>query len=341
MMVRFLFFLAINTVVNLGFTQNDSIQRLKFNADFRFRVEHDWNSRKSDGTYRDDRTRFRYRMRAGMTYQYNSWAGFGVSVRTGQINKQQDPQLTLGSGAAEFSTLPIGFEKAYFKAEFRGISGWAGKNTFPFKKHNELFWSDNVFPEGIALSYALKLNHNVFNKVKLNIGHFIVNANNKLLATDAYFQGAQTELTCFDGRIIIFPGFYYFKNLPNIPDGAATYTLNYKIGHIGLSQKYLDNRKLSVELDYYYNFENLAENENVSDALSQQVQGGVAGIKYGDFKAKGSWQCAVYGIYLERYSAVDFLAQNDWARWDYSQYNSPDGRLTNLRGLEFFGWLCV
>ena len=40
-------------------------------------------------------------------------------------------------------------------------------------------------------------------------------------------------------------------------------------------------------------------------------------------------------MYLERYSAVDFIAQNDWARWDYSNQGSPDGRLTNYKGFEF------
>ena len=40
-------------------------------------------------------------------------------------------------------------------------------------------------------------------------------------------------------------------------------------------------------------------------------------------------------MYLERYSAVDFIAQNDWARWDYSNQGSPDGRLTNYKGIEF------
>lgn len=39
--------------------------------------------------------------------------------------------------------------------------------------------------------------------------------------------------------------------------------------------------------------------------------------------------------YLEQYAAVDFLAQNDWVRWDYSSFNSPDGRLTNYKGTEF------
>jgi len=28
------------------------------------------------------------------------------------------------------------------------------------------------------------------------------------------------------------------------------------------------------------------------------------------------------------------MAQNDWARWDYSSFDSPDGRLSNLQGVE-------
>ena len=58
-------------------------KKLKFGADFRFRIEEDWNSRKPDGSYRDDRTRLRYRLRAGFDYQYNEWASFGARLRTG------------------------------------------------------------------------------------------------------------------------------------------------------------------------------------------------------------------------------------------------------------------
>ena len=37
---------------------------------------------------------------------------------------------------------------------------------------------------------------------------------------------------------------------------------------------------------------------------------------------------------LQRFSIVDYMAQNDWARWDYSSNNSPDGRLSNFQGIE-------
>ena len=107
-------------------TQNDSIkQGLQFSSDFRFRTEQDWNSKKADGSLREDRTRFRYRARACAKYNFKNYeVAFGL--RTGAPNKQQDPQLTLGDGYKEFGTLPIGIDKAYFKVNWRKFSfGWA------------------------------------------------------------------------------------------------------------------------------------------------------------------------------------------------------------------------
>ena len=119
----------------VSLAQVDTVQttKLTFTGDFRFRVEHDWNSRKPDGTNRDNRSRLRYRLRFGFRYQYNSRISFGARIRTGDPRKQQDPQLTLGDGFKEFNTLPIGFEKVYVNFEFNDYTIWLGKNTFPFK----------------------------------------------------------------------------------------------------------------------------------------------------------------------------------------------------------------
>ncbi|MFK5982461.1 MAG: hypothetical protein QM499_06070, partial [Flavobacteriaceae bacterium] len=82
------------------------IKKLTFTGDFRFRIEQDWNSRKLDGTYRDNRSRLRYRLRIGANYQFNHWAEIGTRIRTGYREKQQDPHLTLGDGFNEFGTIP-------------------------------------------------------------------------------------------------------------------------------------------------------------------------------------------------------------------------------------------
>ncbi|MDW7693990.1 putative porin [Flammeovirgaceae bacterium SG7u.111] len=310
-------------------------EKLKFTADFRFRVEEDWDSRKSDGSYRDNRTRFRYRARFGFNYQHNEWAKVGMRIRTGLQNHQQDPQLTLGTGYEEFGTLPIGFEKIFFQANHKWLTAWAGKNTFPFEKQNELFWSDNVYPEGVYFGSKFPIESPAIGSIKLNMGHFIVSSAGKALADDRYFQGIQVVTTHFDQRLKLYPSFYYFNRMPDIPDDKGTYELNYSIFHLGAKIKISDKPAISVGLDYYNNLEDLGANDSIPAKLKDQKRGLVGSLIFGNFEEKGDWTLRLYYTYLERYAAVDFLAQNDWTRWDYSNAGSPAGRLTNFKGVEF------
>lgn len=314
--------------------QIDSLKsKINFDGDFRFRLEQDWDSKKSDGTFRDDRTRLRYRLRAGVTYQ-DKWYQTGFRIRTGELNKQQDPQLTLGEGLKEFGTLPIGLEKAYFRGKIKSLSFWLGKNTYPFEKSNELFWSDNVYPEGVAIAKGFDLNSSVLDTLELKVGHFVMNASGKSFSDDTYFQGYQVYASFFDKRFELFPSFYLFKNVPNIPDGAESFYLNYAILHAGTRLNLWKNKPLSVEIDYYYNMQDYNKNNFVLSDFKEQKTGVVAGLKYGRQKQVGDWQFTATYAYLQRYAAVDIMAQNDWARWDYSSNGSPDGRLTNLNGVE-------
>jgi hypothetical protein len=315
--------------------QKDSLKsKLIFDADFRFRVEQDWNSRNSQGMYRDDRTRLRYRLRAGLTFQHNQRISAGVRIRTGEPGKQQDSQLTLGDGFKEFGTLPIGFEKAYFKAKWSAFNFWIGKNEFPFAKNNELFWSDNVYPEGITLAKGFQVNSNIIDTMEVRVGHFIIATSNKSLDYDAYFQGFQAYSTFLNKRFELFPSFYIFKNIPNIPDGNETNVIDYSIFHIGSKLKLLNKELLNVEFDYYRNLNDYKQNDSIPDNFKDQKSGVVVGLKYGVQKQRGDWLFKASYARLQQYAAVDFLAQNDWARWDYSSFGSKDGRLTNFNGIE-------
>ncbi|TNJ41698.1 putative porin [Tamlana fucoidanivorans] len=315
-------------------SQESSTNKLKFNADFRFRVEEDWNSKKSDGTFRDNRTRLRYRLRAGFTYKLNHWSDFGSRIRTGLPNKQQDPQITIGDGFGEFNVIPLGFEKLYFQAEQKGYKFWLGKNTFPFYKQHELFWSDNVYPEGLFFKKKVHFDSNVFDKLDINAGHFIVRASGTSLDKDRYFQGLQASTTVLKQKIALFSSLYYFKNMPNIPDGSETFTFDYAIFNLGTTLRISQPHQIFFEVDYYHNFQDYNQNENIDSLFKNQKNGFITAISYGSLKQKKDWKFKATYTYLERYAAVDFLAQNDWARWDYSSFDSPDGRLTNFKGIE-------
>ncbi|WP_298535452.1 putative porin [uncultured Algibacter sp.] len=327
------YFLIYFFVLPLISSGQDS-KKLNFNADFRFRIEEDWNSIKPDGTYREDRTRLRYRLRAGFDYQYNEWASFGARLRTGFANKQQDPQLTLGDGFGEFNTLPIGLEKLYFKAEDKSYALWLGKNTFPFYKQHELFWSDNVYPEGVFFKKKFRLNPQRHERLDISAGHFIIRTSGMSLDQDSYFQGLQVHSKLFNKEFDLFGSLYLFRNMPNIPDGGDTFLFNYSIFNLGASYALLTSEPLFLELDYYYNFEDYNSNTNIDKAFKNQKHGFISGIGYGKLNNRGDWKFKATYTYLERYAAVDFLAQNDWARWDYSSFDSPDGRLTNMQGIE-------
>jgi len=280
--------------------QFDSIlTKINFELDYRFRAEQDWSSRKADGTMRTDRSRLRYRLRTGATYT-DGYFSTGVRLRTGDPNKQQDPQLTLGKGLKEFGTLPIGFEKAYFQYNRNNYKLWMGKNTYPFEKNNELFWSDNVFPEGVAVTKQIQFKSNKISKTDITAGHFIIGSNDESFADDAYFQGLQATIYTFGDRVELFPSL----------------------------------RRLRLDLDYYYNTENYEVSGNVGNDFVDQKRGYTVGLKYGGLKTTNDYLFTLTYCNLERYSIVDYMAQNDWARWDYSAFNSPDGRLSNYQGVE-------
>lgn len=329
--------LAAFFAAHVVFAQTEEIStssKLDFTADYRFRIEQDWASRKPDGSYRTDRTRLRYRLRFGFNYRHNPYISTGMRLRTGLPHKQQDPQLTLGEGFKEFGTLPIGLEKAFFRFERAGWEVWLGKNTFPFKKQNELFWSDNVYPEGVFFSKEWRKPFKGVEVLQWKAGHFILSANGKGFGQDNFFQAVQLYAKSQGGRLAFFPAFYRAIHTPNIPDGAATYLLDYHLLHLGARAEILSHSLLYLELDFYQNFQDYEKNDSIPQLLKNQKTGWVIACGYGRLKQKGDWLVKLTYTHLERYAALDFMAQNDWTRWDYSAYGSPDGRLTNFKGLE-------
>ncbi len=314
--------------------QSDSIlSKLSFELDFRFRVEQDWDSKKQDGTFRDDRTRLRYRVRTGATYN-NKWYALGFRIRTGDQNKQQDPQLTLGKGFEEFGTLPIGFEKIFFQGNHKTLTYWFGKNSFSFKKNNELFWSDNVYPEGVFVEKEFNLPNKLIEKITFKGGHYILTSRGTSILNDAFFQGFQSLITFKNQRYKIFPAIYFLRNIPNIPDGNHSFDLDYTIVHVGAKFKTFKAKNLFIDADFYQNIEDYTINENINEQYSSEKTGYSIGLQYGVLNNAKDWKIKITYTCLQKYSALDYMAQNDWARWDYSSFNSPDGRLTNFQGVE-------
>ena len=327
--------LLILLSVQLFSQDNSTKNKLSFNGDFRFRIEHDWNSINADGEPREDRSRLRYRFRFGMHYQYNSWASFGGRVRSGNIEDQQGPHLTLGGGNGEFGLELIGLEKLFFQINLKNFSAWLGKNTPYLKKQNELFWNNNVFPEGVALNSNWKFsNSNFVNTLNINAGHYIINSNGETFDKDSYFQLIQLVTEHGNRKYSVFPAFYYFKDIGNIPDGQEEFLLSYSIIHLGGIAQLFNSPFLTIGADYYNNLQDYDEVEEIPTTFKNQKQGFVISTKLGKLSKKGDLMLHIYYAYLQKYAVVDYFAQNDWARWDYSSYEAFGSRLTNMKGFE-------
>ena len=331
----FISFLTAGYAQNLTSKKDSILSRIAFTGDFRFRIEHDWNSQKSDGSFRTDRTRLRYRLRTGFAYQINSWSYFGVNIRTGLLNKQQDPQLTLGNGFADNGLLPFGIYKLYFKIEKNGFRLTLGKDDFPFKKNNQLFWSDHVCPEGIFVKKKFSFESEFISSLGVSAGHFVLRASGGSLDMDSYFQGVQITSSFFNKRLNINPAFYYLNKISDIPDGFQTYEMNYGILNVSMNGALLKNQKLKFTFDYYNNLLDYGQDANIPNNMKNERFGYTTSVSYGRLKERNDWLIiATYGR-MESFAAVDYFTQNDWARWDYSGNGSPDGRLTNFQGIRF------
>ncbi|MFK7771676.1 MAG: putative porin [Saprospiraceae bacterium] len=332
--IIFLIFIAINQNL-IGQIDSTKHENLVFTGDFRFRIEQDWNSQNQDGIQRKDRSRLRYRFRFGLNYSIDKSSSFGGRIRSGNINDQQGPHVTIGGNQGEFGLTSIGLEKLFYQYKNKYFTGWVGKNSIPLVKLNEVFWNDNVFPEGIGVKYKPQLKSNkLLNEISLNAGHFIIKSKNKDFSDDSYLQIIQLSTKLFKERLKIFPGFYQFKKIGNYPDGKQSFEIDYSIFHLG-SQVIVDKKgKLKLEFEVYNNFQDYSRNDSIPDNLKNETLGIVLSAEYGAMKNKGDWLFYLSYANMQKYSIVDYFAQNDWSRWDYSSVQASGSRISNFQGVE-------
>jgi len=309
-------------------------KKLVHTGDFRFRVEQDWNSINQNGERRDDRSRLRYRFRFGTKYTIDKQSSFGGRIRSGNINDQQGPHITLGGDQGEFELVSIGLEKLYYQFKHKQLTAWVGKNSIPLIKLNELFWNDNLFPEGVAFKYKSSFKNNKFlNTISINAGHFIIQSRGKSFTDDSFLQILQFGVNIKD-RVKVFPGLYHFRRIGNFPDDLETFELDYSIFHIG-SQFVIDkNQKMKLGLELYHNLQDYSNNDLIPSNLRDENRGLVLSAEFGGMKNKGDWLLYLAYANIQQFAIVDYFAQNDWARWDYASIGASGSRITNFQGIE-------
>ena len=308
---------------------------IKISGDFRFRMESDWDSVKSDGvTEREDRTRARVRTRFRLNYDHNDWASFGTQIRTGSDDSHQSPHTTIvdfddnDTGDADFN-----FDKWFFKAKANGAWAWFGRNDLPFWNQNEMFWSGNVTVAGIGTGFKAGSN----TSVAVNAGYFSLPVGMKEFSGNLGLGQLVFNSKFGGGSFTASAGLLSFEANPDDADASILLNNNglrdYNIWIGSLQAKFMaGSLPLKFGVDWMHNDEDYSETDPdpFTVANRDEVDGYVASIHLGETKAAGDWQLGYYYAHIETLAVNASYAQDDWARWG----SAVESRLSNMEGHE-------
>lgn len=316
---------------------------LVLNGDFRFRAEQDWDSRQFNGNYREDRFRLRYRFRFGLRYHWGEHISMETRIRSGVDESLQSPHNNFGY--KEFTGVPVNIDKLFVKAEYGKFWMWVGKNSFPFWKQNELFWDDDVTPEGLAVGGSFKSDGI---SVKPRLAYFITNTgsgnfdpadptNGKI---DGHMIAGQLELgfKINSAKLTLASGYYALRDINNVPSTDFFYNgdrfkLDYSFLVSGMKLDLKTKYPISFGLDYFMNLEDYDDFDDalINPVYKDQKTGYVISARIGKLKNKGDWLFAYYYARKEEYSVVSYYTEDDWVRFG----NINRNRNTNYKGHEF------
>jgi hypothetical protein len=68
--------------------------------------------------------------------------------------------------------------------------------------------------------------------------------------------------------------------------------------------------------------------------MDNERTGFVTSLSYGSAENKGDWQIGYRYAQIQKYSVVDYFAQDDWVSWSFPD-NTPGTRSSNFMGHEF------
>ena len=316
--------------------------QFKLYGDIRLRAEQDWNSRRFNGTFREDRFRLRYRLRFGFTYNWNKGISFGARIRSGVAESLQSPHNNFGH--REFTGVPINLDKIFLTGKHDQFWWWAGKNSFPFWQQNELFWDEDVNPEGVAIGGSFESNGV---QLKPKAAYFITNTGNGNFnpqdptngRIDGQMLGGQLELgfKVKDNNVTLASSYYALRNINNVPTTDFFYTgdrfkLDYSFVVSGLKIDLNTKLPVTIGIDHFINLEDYTAvpDTMMNPVYNDQNMGFVLSAKIGKLTEKGDWLLGYYFARKEEYSVVSYYTEDDWIRLG----NINRNRNTNYQGHE-------
>ncbi len=325
-------------------TNQEEDKKPDFNlyGDIRLRAEQDWDSRNFNGSLRDDRFRLRYRLRLGLTYNWTENITMGARIRSGVAESLQSPHNNFGH--REFTGVPINLDKVFLSGKYDKYWWWAGKNSFPFWTQNELFWDDDVTPEGIAIGGSFEENNVT---IKPKAAYFITNTGSGNFdpqdptngMIDGHMLGGQLELgfKIKEHKVTLASSYYSLKDINNVPTtdfyfGGDRFKLDYSFLVSGLKIELKTKLPVTIGFDHFTNLEDYGEVPDtlINPVYKDQKTGFVLSAKMGKLNEKGDWLFEYYFARKEEYSVVSYYTEDDWIRLG----NINRNRNTNYQGHE-------
>jgi len=278
-------------------------------GDLRLRTETDFDSRRADRKQREDRTRVRVRARVGLEYEAAPFT-FGLRLRSGSDDSQQSPHITVvdfdgnDTGDADFNP-----DQWYLAARSESWWGWAGRNSFPFWRRNELFWDSDVTPAGLAGGYdgtrwGVKAG---YFSLPVGMQEFTGNLGAVQLTGEHSRSGVD-----FTGAT----GLFLFDADPDDPDAALLLAGNgsrdYTIWVTSLQAAWrVGARRIAVGGDVFIN----SEDYDATEPARDEDIGYVLSAVLGQTERAGDWQVGYHYARIEELAVNSSVAQDDWVRW--------------------------
>jgi len=299
---------------------SDGAPGSRLEGDVVLRLERDWDGRRSDGTYREDRNRLRGRLRIAWTADLNRRWRFGTRLRSGSPEREQAPFVDLDEGR---DALRAHLDRYFVRATSRdGRSAiWLGKNRHPFWWQSEFAWDADVNPEGLALTHE--------GDIRWALGYFLLDDPNRdtdfgdrarLWAGQARLRRTHGAMT-WNGAL----GYLGARDRDGIENPVVS-DLDYDILS-GSVMAALDARELRFGLELIENLSGSAENRHNGDART----GYSTLIDWGRADRPGRWRLTHRYAHIEKYAVIPDLAQGNWHRWSSA---NGQARASNYRGHE-------
>ena len=330
-MLSILSFSIVHSSAQTTASTDDKEKKLTFYGDARFRIEDDWGVITSASDTLDERLRTRTRFRLGFNYDYNNNLSFGGRIRAGSADDQQSPHITFGN---EFEYLPIGFDRAFIKYTYKGLTAWTGKNSFPFYYQDELFWDEDVSPDGVYAGYEIK-NKDATLKVKPAAALFFISSSGTPFDKDRTLIAAQIHANYKKDKVDfnLASGIFNMDSLGNTPDGTESFAVDYNLSVSNIRFTYNTAKlPITVGANLMMNLADLNDSSIVANDHENETMGYDLILEIGKLKAAKDFLVSFTYAHIQKYSVVDYFAQDDWLRWGFS--GASGTRSSNFQGLE-------